>query len=136
MATACRDHPHTLGVPVCLNASVDFPASQSLSAETAPWDKVAELMSSKELMLKQIERWAARRRERPEASMIEVDTMQKEVAKLKKQEDRFARAYAEGLFSVGKLQEYLTPLREKIASLDRNQSEIEEQFILPEWKEV
>ena len=87
-------------------------------------------------MLKQIERWAARRRERPEASMIEVDTMQKEVAKLKKQEDRFARAYAEGLFSVGKLQEYLTPLREKIASLDRNQSEIEEQFILPEWKEV
>jgi site-specific DNA recombinase len=39
--------------------------------------------------------------------------------KLKKQEDRYARAYAEGLFSIDRFQEYLAPIREKLDSLER-----------------
>ena len=44
--------------------------------------------------------------------------MQKEVVKLKREEDRDTKAYAGGLFSMGKLQEYILPVREKIASLE------------------
>ena len=87
-------------------------------ADELVWEQVARLMSSKELMLKQVERWAAGLSDRAQSTTIDTGAMQGEVAKLKKQEDRYAKAYAEGLFSIGKLQGYVTPVRERIASLE------------------
>jgi site-specific DNA recombinase len=87
-------------------------------ADALVWDQVAKLMSSKELMLRQVERWTARHKERSEGSSVEIATIQRELIKLKKQEDRYAKAYAEGLFSMEKLQDYITPMRAKIASFE------------------
>ena len=87
-------------------------------ADELVWEQVARLMSSKELMLKQVERWAAGLSDGAQSTTIDTGAMQGEVAKLKKQEDRYAKAYAEGLFSIGKFQGYVTPVRERIASLE------------------
>jgi site-specific DNA recombinase len=87
-------------------------------ADELVWEKVAQLMRSKELLLKQVERWATRRRVGSQGSAVDLNVMQKEAAKLRKQEDRYAKAYAEGLFSIAKLQAYITPVREKIASVE------------------
>ena len=87
-------------------------------ADELVWEQVARLMSSKELMLKQVGRWAAGLSDRAQSATIDTGAMQGEVSKLKKQEDRYAKAYAEGLFSIGKLQGYVIPVRERIASLE------------------
>ena len=87
-------------------------------ADELVWEQVARLMSSKELILKEVERWGAGLCDRAQSTTIHTGAMRGEVAKLKKQEDRYATAYAEGLFSIGKLQGYITPVRERIASLE------------------
>ena len=99
--------------PTCIERGIN-----ARIADELVWQKVANLMGSKELILKQAERWASRRREGPQGPKADIDVMQKEVGKLKRQEDRYTKAYAGGLFSMGKLQEYILPVREKIASLE------------------
>jgi site-specific DNA recombinase len=110
----------------CTNRTRSYPlpptcAEGAINARVADelvWMKVAELMSSKELLAKQIKRWTSNRREGVQTSDGEIDLIQNQLVKLKKQEDRYTRAYAEGLFSVGKLQEYLAPVRQKIGSVE------------------
>ena len=75
-------------------------------------------MTSKELLEKHVQRWASRPRESLGASADDIRAMEKEVAGLAKQSDRYAKAYAEGLFPIGKLEEYLSPVRERIRSLE------------------
>ena len=105
---ACHPLP-----PTCTEKGVN-----ARIADELVWEQVARLMSSKELMLKQVERWAAGLSDGAQRTTIDTGAMQGEVAKLKKQEDRYAKAYAEGLFSIGKFQGYVTPVRERIASLE------------------
>lgn len=110
----CTSRVHSYPLPSpCVEKGIN-----ARIADKLVWFKVAQLMSSKELMLKQIKRWAASRSNGSHISKVDTDSMRNEVAKLKKQEDRYAKAYAEGLFSIEKLQEYTTPVRENIASFE------------------
>jgi len=43
-----------------------------------------------------------------------------EILKLKDREDRYTNAYSEGVIALGKLKEYLAPLKEKISFLEKN----------------
>jgi site-specific DNA recombinase len=87
-------------------------------ADVLIWDKLAELMSSPELLKKQAERWFKSREANTRSAIEDTAILEKEVIKLKEQEDRYAKAYGAGLFDVEKLKEYTLPLREKIASLE------------------
>jgi site-specific DNA recombinase len=110
----------------CSNRTRSYPLPRTCTAgainariaDQLVWEKVAQLMTSKELLAKQVKRWASNRRASGQTSEIDVDLMRREIGKLKKQADRYAKAYAEGLFSLGKLQGYISPVREKIASLE------------------
>lgn len=107
-----RVHSHPLP-PKCTEKGTN-----ARLADAAVWSKVSQLISSPELMEKQIERWKKSRGNKLQSPAIDIDGMRREVAKLKKQEDRYARAYAEGLFTLEKLQEYTRPLKEQMTSLE------------------
>jgi site-specific DNA recombinase len=47
-----------------------------------------------------------------------METMKKEINFLKDKEDRYNKAYADGVFTLEKLKDYTIPLREKVNSLE------------------
>ncbi len=86
-------------------------------ADGLVWSKVAEFMSSPELITKQAERWMDSRTTKATNTAIDIEPLQKEVAKLEKQEARYVNAYGEGVLSLEKLRELTQPIKEQIASL-------------------
>ena len=78
--------------PTCTERGINARIADSLV-----WERIVELMSSKALMLKQVERWAAERRNVAHGGEADVITLREELTRLKKQEDRFTKAYAEGI---------------------------------------
>jgi site-specific DNA recombinase len=75
-------------------------------------------MSSPELLAKQAARFKNSRRTRIKISVGDVTTMEKEIAALKKEEERYNKAYGAGAFTIEQLKEYATPLRARVASLE------------------
>jgi site-specific DNA recombinase len=92
-------------------------------ADQLVWDKLTGLMASRSLITKEIERWS--KEEDGPRDVVDIKAVQKELSKLKKEEDRYNRAYAEGIFSMEKLKEYLEPVRANIAKLEASLRETE-----------
>jgi site-specific DNA recombinase len=86
-------------------------------ADKLVWEKIAYLMSSEELLSEQVGRWFGAREAKANSSSDDTAIMEKDVATLKVQEDRYNKAYGAGVFTVEQLSEYTSPLRAKIASL-------------------
>jgi site-specific DNA recombinase len=86
-------------------------------ADDLAWRKVSQLMSSPELLGKQLQRWIERRQRKAERGDVDVTVMEKEIARVRSEEDRYNKAYGAGLLSIGQLREYTIPIREKITSL-------------------
>jgi site-specific DNA recombinase len=89
------------------------------------WEKIVELMSSKSSMLKQVERWTGEQRNAPQGPEVDGGAMRQELTRLKQQEDRYTRAYAEGLFSIAKLHGYIAPLRAKMAAVEAESASVQ-----------
>jgi site-specific DNA recombinase len=87
-------------------------------ADVLVWKKVSQLMSSKALMLKQAKRWADSRQTKIAGPTLDATAVQKEIAQLKEQRVRYMKAYGVGVYSVAELEEYLMPIKTKIASLE------------------
>ncbi len=86
-------------------------------------------MSSKELLLEQAKRWVRDRSNASRPLPISTDTeaMNREIANLKKQEDRYTKAYGEGVFSLEKLRELTITLKDKITSLELKIMEVQQE---------
>jgi len=82
------------------------------------WDKVVELMSSPDLLNAQVSRWSNGQRNKISTSVDDTKTLEKEIGKLKEQEDRYNKAYGAGAFTIEQLKEYTTPVKDKINSLE------------------
>ncbi len=78
-----------------------------------------DLMSSPELILKQAKRWLNEQNNGTRTSTVNIEETKKEIAKLKEQEDRYAKAYGAGAFSIDKLKDYTLPLKDKIALFNK-----------------
>lgn len=87
-------------------------------ADDLVWKKVSSLMSSPELMLAQVKRWIRAQQGKSKSSIGDLEVIQKEIEKLKIQEERYSKAYGAGLFTMEQLKEYTVPLRAQIASLE------------------
>ena len=110
----CTSRVHSYPLPpTCSENGINARVADSLV-----WAKVVELMSSKDLMLKQASRWMESRQKKSHLPEIDIERLKKEVAKLKAEEDRYTKAFGAGLFTMEKLREYTSPVREKIASLE------------------
>ena len=87
-------------------------------ADKLVWQKVANLMSSPELLARQAERCMNNRITKGQVSVKDIATFEKEIAKLKEQEERYSKAYAAEVFTIDQLREYVLPLREKKMALE------------------
>ena len=121
----------------CIEASVN-----ARIADRLVWNGIAGLMTSTELMQKEIQRWQESQDKKIDSSGVDVLFLKKEIAKLKDQADRYNKAYGSGVFTIDQLKEYSVPIWEKIA-LHESQIFKSEQaerelktFQLPDEKEV
>ena len=92
-------------------------------ADALVWLKMAELMGSKELMLKQSKRCIDARHSKLIKPPVDIVAMKKEISKLKEQDGRYTKAYGAGVYSMDELQDYVAPVKAKIASLESEISE-------------
>jgi site-specific DNA recombinase len=87
-------------------------------ADKFVWQKISNLMASPDLMLKQVNRWMDKSHGREKITFSDIDVMKKEISDLRNKEDRYSKAYADGVFALEKLKEYTAPIREKVSSLE------------------
>jgi len=134
----------------CTNRVKNFPLPRTCAekgvnariADTLVWQKIAELMSSPELLVKQVEYWLNNQNDRTQTSAINVEETKKEIAKLKDQEDRYAKAYGAGVISIGQLKEYTLPLKEKTSAFEDQvakaqlESDQVDETVLPKSDEI
>ncbi|MDP2927157.1 MAG: recombinase family protein, partial [bacterium] len=110
----CTNRTHSFPLPpTCVEKGIN-----ARIADKLVWQKISKLMSSPELLFKQIRRWSDERRSQTSGSTADVDSIKKEIVRLRKEEDRYAKAYGAGLFSIERLKEYTNPLRERASSLE------------------
>ena len=74
-------------------------------------------MSSPELMQQQISRLLSNTVNTVDATASDIDTIKREIEKLKTEEDRYNKAYGAGVFTVEKLNEYTSPILERLKNL-------------------
>jgi site-specific DNA recombinase len=87
-------------------------------ADEMVWGKVSSLMSSPDLMMKQIERWQKSQKSKPQSSQVNMQELGKDIGKLKDQEERYNKAYGAGLITINQLREYTVPVRERITAIE------------------
>ena len=75
-------------------------------------------MSDRSLIAKEIDRWGKQEQEPAGAELIDIKVIKREIFKLKKEEDRYNKAYGAGVFTITQLKSYLTPLRERLSKLE------------------
>lgn len=84
-------------------------------------------MSSPELMRAQVDRWMNSRVNKAVSSVGDIKVLEKEILHLREQESRYNKAYGAGVFTIEQLQEYTTPVKEQIASLQVQISKAKQQ---------
>lgn len=88
-------------------------------ADKHVWSKLVELMSSKEHIASQLERWKKQQKQKSGVTGFGVEALKSEILLLKKQEQRYQVAYGGGAIDLAQLTELTTPLKEKITELER-----------------
>jgi site-specific DNA recombinase len=117
----------------CINKIHTFPFPQmchekginSKIADQLVWQRVSTLMSSPELISKQLNRWLNERRENGNGSLENTENLRNEIARLKEKENRYTKAYGAGIYPIEKLKEYVIPIRERVAALEGQIAEAE-----------
>lgn len=111
-------------------------------ADKLVWDKVSSLMSSPDLMGEQLARWQDGLKDKVHSSKDDIGLLKKEIEKLQDQEDRYNKAYGFGLFTLEKLKEFITPIRERMNAINTQIATIKAEktdnnsYLLPEPEEI
>ncbi len=86
-------------------------------ADRLVWNAVANLMTSRELLYEQIERWRQKGSQKS-SSKVDTEALNREILVLRAQEERYNKAYGAGLFEIEQLKEYVSPVRHRIAAFE------------------
>jgi site-specific DNA recombinase len=106
------------------------------------WKKVSEIVTSPSVIKKHIERWINGKKSGNGEPVNNVEIIEKEISKIKDQEDRFNRAYGAGVITIDQLKEYVSPIKEKILLLNEKifQNKIniqnEKEMDIPSFEEI
>ncbi|MBP9711539.1 MAG: recombinase family protein [Candidatus Pacebacteria bacterium] len=90
------------------------------------WQEIIQLISSPERLLEQAEVWLNLKNQTILGPTINIQETEREISKLKNQEDRYAKAYGAGAITLDQFKEYTIPIRDKISFLNVQISEITE----------
>ena len=110
----------------CIDRLVSFPLPRTCHerginarvADQLVWDTIARLMSSPDLMLKQVQLWQSKLQAK-QGDTVDESMLRRELEKLGDEETRYAKAYGAGLLEMGKLQELVAPIRQRAVSLEK-----------------
>ncbi|MCR4334745.1 MAG: recombinase family protein [Patescibacteria group bacterium] len=134
----CSNRVYSFPLPrTCLEKGIN-----ARIADEAVWQRLKLLFSSSKLMNEQVEKWLKRKKYGANDSMVDIPLIEREIAKLQAQEDRYQEAHSKDLISIEKLKGYIAPLREKIASfknqIAKAQAEkgTQEEISLPSQEEI
>ena len=135
----CTDRVYSFPLPRSCNAG----GINAKIVDKAIWERLKQIMSTPEIMRTYAEDWIENHKiNDTNMSMVDIENAKNELLKLKNQEDRYTRAYSEGIISIEKLKEFLTPLKNKISLLEKDlaQSFIEQKpkldMTLPNEEEI
>jgi site-specific DNA recombinase len=87
-------------------------------ADELVWQRIKGLMSSRECLTKQARRWVNARQGKTRDAASDLSELERRIKELRRQEDRYNRAYGAGLYTMEQLKEYVLPIRDQIAALD------------------
>ncbi len=113
----------------------------AIIADKLVWQKIAGLMSSPELMTAQVNRWLKERQAKSKGALVDIDAQKRQIEKLKKQEERYNKAYGAEVFDLEQLKSYTVPIREKINQIERQITKArskgnQKQLIIPNKQEM
>ena len=135
----CTDRVYSFPLPRSCNAG----GINAKIVDKAIWERLKQIMSTPEIMRTYAEDWIENHKiNDTNMSMVDIENAKNELLKLKNQEDRYTRAYSEGIISIEKLKEFLAPLKNKISLLEKDiaQSFIEQKpkldMTLPNEEEI
>lgn len=111
----CTDRVKSFPLP----ATCDERGINARIVDNLVWKKVSSLMNSPELLSKQVERWVNSQKQGVSTFTINIEVTNREIGKLKDQEDRYAKAYGAGAISLDQLKDYTGPIKEKIESFNK-----------------
>jgi len=104
-------------------------------ADRLVWNKISELMSSPELLKQEMKRWVEKQRNKSDERSITLEPIRAEIARLKREDDRYARAYGSGAIGLSQLSEYTSEIRNRVSSLEQTvvaeESTRSEDILLP-----
>lgn len=81
------------------------------------WRKVAEFMSSPELITREAEKWLTKRNSATQVVDFSEEQINKEIEKLKKEEDRYVMAFGSEAITLDQLKEHTAGIKDKMSSL-------------------
>jgi site-specific DNA recombinase len=111
----CTDRVYSFPLPrTCIEHGIN-----ARIVDDVTWKRLKMIMSSPKLLLDQIERWNEKKKEcQNPNSMIDIQSTQDEISKLKKQEFRLADLYSKEKISLEQFEEFTTPLRIKVSEYE------------------
>ncbi len=98
--------------PTCKEGGINARLADSLV-----WEGMVRLMTSPELLKKQIERWMNDKRTKAKITVDDIKPLNKELSKLREEESRYNKAYGGGLFTIQQLIEYTEPLKARMSNV-------------------
>lgn len=99
--------------PKCVEKGIN-----AITADKLIWQKMAKLMISPELITAQVNRWIKDKQTKSQTTVIDIDSLKGQIAKLKKEEERYNKAYGAGVFDLEQLKDYTSQARDKISQLE------------------
>ena len=109
----CTDRVYSFPLPSNCTAK----GINARKADEAVWQRLFQLISSRDFLVKRAEKWTNRKRERLGEFINDTDSIKDEIKKLKQQEDRYTSAFGTGLISLENFKKFVSPVRDKISAL-------------------
>ena len=82
------------------------------------WKGVAKYLSSSKLLEEQVQSYLEDLGLENNTPAIDISLAEKEIIKLKDRENRYVRAYGDGIFSIEQFKQYVDPIKEKVRSFE------------------
>ena len=121
----CTNRVHRFPLPpACLEGGINARIADNLT-----WNGLSKLMSSPKLIRVQAERWIEKKNTKTIHADGSIETLQRELDKLKKEEQRYLKAYGVALITFDKLQELIGDIKTKRMGIEGQISNLSEQSV-------
>ncbi len=109
----------------CSNRVYSFPLPRTCHegginariADDIVWKRIVKFMTSPELITREAKNWINQRENVSEISSISVMDIEKQIGKLKKEEERYVKAYGAEAITLEQLKEHTVEIKDKVSGL-------------------